>query len=84
MTNPAARYALHDYLTDTEHLWLKSQITFPWMVIDKITGQIGETPTLCGWVFRYGIHSHAKGTLVVPYVNAERPQHLVMEDQTTV
>ena len=67
-----------DYLTD------ESKIAFPWSMIDKITprphkiveeqlakdGIEGMTPIVTG-----------KNTFIAAFVNAERPQYLVVEDK---
>ena len=67
-----------DYLTD------ESKIAFPWSMIDKITprphkiveeqlakdGIEGMTPIVTG-----------KNTFIAAFVNAERPQYLVIEDK---
>lgn len=66
-----------DYLSD------EAQVSFPWSMIDKITPR----PAASVWkdLEKSGIENispvlTAKGTYIAPYVNAEEPQYLVIED----
>lgn len=66
------------YLTD------ESCITFPWSMIDKITPR--PAPVVQKALEDAGIEGiapvkTAKGTFIAPFVNAERPQYLVVEDK---
>jgi len=76
--NGFAESGFVDYLND------EGKVSFPWSMIDKITprpdaqvekiladkGIDGMTPVVTG-----------KSTYIAPFVNAERPQYLVVEDQ---
>lgn len=67
-----------DYLTD------ETTITFPWSMIDKITPR--PAPVVEKALAEAGIEDMApvktaKGTFIAPFVNAERPQYLVVEDK---
>lgn len=61
-----------------------SKITFPWSMIDKITPRpsdfVKEELEKCG-VENMDIVCTAKKTYIAPFVNAEVPQYLVVEDQ---
>ena len=66
-------------------LWLKdeSKVTFPWSMIDKITPR--PAPSVEAGLTADGIEEMApivtpRGTYLAPFVNAERPQYLVVED----
>lgn len=66
-----------DYLTD------ETKITFPWTMIDKITPRPAESVT--DELTKLGIEGMAlivtdKHTYIAPFVNAEGPQYLVIED----
>ncbi len=66
-----------DYLTD------EKTIAFPWSMIDKITPR--PAPAVQQALEEAGIEDiapvkTAKGTFIAPFVNAERPQYLVIED----
>lgn len=66
-----------DYLTD------KRKISFPWSMIDKITPRPSEM--IFEHLTSFGVSDMApittsKGTFIAPFVNAEIPQYLVMED----
>ncbi|MCC8074399.1 MAG: mannitol dehydrogenase family protein [Clostridiales bacterium] len=66
-----------DYLTD------EKTIAFPWSMIDKITPR--PAPAVQKALEEAGIEDiapvkTAKGTFIAPFVNAERPQYLVIED----
>ncbi len=65
------------YLTDPK------QVSFPWSMIDKITPR--PDPSVQASLEQDGIEDMApivteKGTFIAPFVNAERPQYLVVED----
>ena len=67
-----------NYLTD------ESKITFPWSMIDKITPRPADVVALS--LAKDGIENMEaivteKGTFIAPFVNAERPQYLVVEDK---
>ena len=65
--------------------WLsdENQVSFPWSMIDKITPR--PAPEVEKMLAEAGIESMApiqtpRGTFVAPFVNAEKPQYLVVED----
>lgn len=65
------------YLTDG------ANVSFPWTMIDKITPR--PSPSVAAMLTGNGIENMQpitteKGSYVAPFVNAERPQYLVMED----
>lgn len=66
------------YLTD------ESRISFPWSMIDKITPRPAQTVADmladCGVEGMQPIIT-GKNTYIAPFVNAERPQYLVIEDK---
>lgn len=67
-----------DYLTD------ERKITFPWSMIDKITPrpseEIGKKLEECG-IEKMKPFVTEKKTFIAPFVNAEGPQYLVIEDK---
>lgn len=69
--------AFTDYLSD------ESQVSFPWSMIDKITPRpadiVKDELTRIGVVGMEPIIT-AKKTYIAPFVNAEIPQYLVVED----
>ena len=67
-----------DYLKDEE------KVSFPWSMIDKITPRPADS--VCEELTKLGIEKMApvitsKRTYIAPYVNAEGPQYLVIEDR---
>ena len=67
-----------DYLKD------ESKVTFPWSMIDKITPRPAESVE--AELEKLGIEDMApvvtsKRTFIAPFVNAEGPQYLVIEDK---
>lgn len=66
-----------DYIRD------EKQVAFPWSMIDKITPR--PDASVQEMIEKMGISDMApittsKGTFIAPFVNAEVPQYLVMED----
>ncbi len=66
--------------------WLKDEakVSFPWSMIDKITPR--PAPAVEKMLADAGIEDMApiktpRGSFVAPFVNAERPQYLVVEDR---
>lgn len=65
------------YLTDTE------KVSFPWTMIDKITpmpAQEIEDKLRAVGVENTERIKNARGTYIAPFVNAEAPEYLVIED----
>ena len=66
-----------DYITD------ESQVSFPWSLIDKITPRPAES--VAAELKKLGVEDMdpvitSKKTYIAPFVNAEGPQYLVIED----
>lgn len=67
-----------DWLTDEE------KVSFPWSMIDKITPRPSEKITAMlaeDGIEEMGAVETAKHTFIAPFVNAEVPQYLVVEDR---
>lgn len=65
------------YLEDT------SKVSFPWSMIDKITPRPAksvEESLLADGIEEMSPIVTSKNTFIAPFVNAERPQYLVVED----
>jgi fructuronate reductase len=67
-----------EYISDEE------QVSFPWSMIDKITPRPAES--VCESLKELGIENMepvitSKNTYIAPFVNAEGPQYLVIEDK---
>ncbi len=62
----------------------ESKVSFPWSMIDKITPRpaeiVKEDLAKCG-VEKMDIVVTSKNTYIAPFVNAEGPQYLVIEDK---
>ena len=68
-----------EYITD------ESRVSFPWSMIDKITPRPADS--VCRELENAGIEDMApvitsKKTYIAPFVNAEGPQYLVIEDNS--
>lgn len=66
------------YLSD------ENQVSFPWSMIDKITPRPADS--VCAELQKAGVEEIApvitsKRTYIAPFVNAEEPQYLVIEDK---
>lgn len=62
----------------------EKQVSFPWSMIDKITPRPAES--VCAELEKSGVEDMApvitgKNTYIAPFVNAEGPQYLVIEDK---
>lgn len=67
-----------------EYLSDESRVAFPWSMIDKITPRPAES--VCRELEATGVEDVApvitsKNTYIAPFVNAEGPQYLVIEDK---
>lgn len=67
-----------------EYLSDEKQVSFPWSMIDKITPRPADS--VCRELEKAGIEDIApiitsKKTYIAPFVNAEGPQYLVIEDK---
>jgi fructuronate reductase len=61
----------------------KSKVSFPWTMIDKITPR--PDPEIAKRLRKIGLRGMepiktARGSFIAPFVNAEKPQYLVIED----
>ena len=70
--------AFVDYISD------EAQVSFPWSMIDKITPRPADS--VCEELQKLGCEDIApvitsKRTYIAPFVNAEGPQYLVVEDR---
>lgn len=66
-----------------QYLRDKDKVSFPWTMIDKITPRPSlEVKKGLDKIKLHGMKpiTTAKGTYIAPFVNAERPQYLVVED----
>lgn len=71
-------------ITDEDHRYLEEKIAFPWTMIDKITPRphpVVEEQLTGDGVEGISPFVTSKHTYVAPFVNAEKPQYLVIEDQ---
>ena len=70
--------AFIDYISD------ESRVSFPWTMIDKITPRphpaVRESLESDGFEEMEGVVT-SKSTFIAPFVNAERPEYLVVEDR---
>ena len=76
--NGKAEEGFLDYIRD------ESRVSFPWTMIDKITPR--PDPQVAKELEAMGISNMApvvtqKNTFIAPFVNAENPQYLVVEDR---
>lgn len=67
-----------------EYLSDEAQVSFPWSMIDKITPRPAES--VCAELEKAGVEDMApvitsRNTYIAPFVNAEGPQYLVIEDK---
>ncbi len=81
----AEAWAKGGFVTDAFIDWLKDEnkVSFPWSMIDKITPR--PAPSVEAGLTADDIEEMApivtpRGTYLAPFVNAERPQYLVVED----
>lgn len=68
----------------TAYLSDESQVAFPWTMIDKITPRPADS--VCAELKESGVEDMdpvitSKRTYIAPFVNAEGPQYLVIEDK---
>ncbi len=73
------------YVDEAFYGWVsdETQVSFPWSMIDKITPRPADS--VCKELEKIGIEDAApivtpKKTYIAPFVNAEEPQYLVIED----
>ncbi len=71
-------------ITQKEYVYLEEEISFPWSMIDKITPR--PHPAVEQMLIRDGLTDispieTSRHTFAAPFVNAEKPQYLVIEDR---
>ena len=82
----AAQWRERGFTDDGFLQWVQNEqkVSFPWSMIDKITPRpakvVEDTLTQLGVANMAPIVT-AKNTFIAPFVNAEAPQYLVVEDQ---
>ena len=62
----------------------ETRVAFPWSMIDKITprpAKVVEDSLLADGIEDMAPIVTSRGTFIAPFVNAERPQYLVVEDR---
>lgn len=74
------------FVTDEFASWIRdeSKVSFPWSMIDKITprpAQVVEEALTAEGIEDMAPVITSKGTFIAPFVNAEQPQYLVVEDR---
>lgn len=74
------------FVTNQFAEWIKdeSKVSFPWSMIDKITprpAKVVEEALAADGVENMAPIVTAKNTFIAPFVNAEAPQYLVIEDR---
>jgi len=80
------QWAEKGYVTKEFIAWLEDEdkVSFPWTMIDKITprpdGAVKESLEALG-IEGIGGTVTSKGNYTAPFVNAEKPQYLVIEDR---
>ena len=70
-------------ISDEEYAYLTEKVSFPWSMIDKITPR--PAPEIADQLEADGLEDMhpfvtSKNTYIAPFVNAERPQYLVIEN----
>ncbi|MDO4270778.1 MAG: mannitol dehydrogenase family protein [Eubacteriales bacterium] len=70
-------------ISDDEYAYLTEKVSFPWSMIDKITPR--PAPEIAEKLEADGLEDMhpfvtSKNTYIAPFVNAERPQYLVIEN----
>lgn len=82
----ARAWRAHGFVTDAflDYLRDADTVAFPWTMIDKITPR--PHPKVQQMLADDGIEGMtpiqtARGTFIAPFVNAEKPQYLVVEDR---
>ena len=85
VTEIASEWAARGLVEDrfVEYIEDGSKVSFPWTMIDKITPRPGETTEVM--LKEYGVEDMdilvtSKKTYIAPFVNAEAPGYLVVED----
>lgn len=72
-----------DKITQAEFDYLRKKVSYPWSMIDKITPRPDakvEESLVADGIEDVRPFVTPNGTYIAPFVNAERPQYLVIED----
>ena len=79
----AAAWRDNGSITAEEYAYLENDVAFPWSMIDKITPRPNpsvEKQLLADGLEDISLFETAKHTFTAAFVNAEKPQYLVIED----
>lgn len=79
----ASAWLENSKITREDYFWLENNIAFPWSMIDKITPRphpMVEKQLKADGLEEISPFITAKKTYIAPFVNAEKPQYLVIED----
>lgn len=83
ITTIACAWKENGFITDEELNYLKESISYPWSMIDKITprpdAQV-EASLAADGIKDIRAFATPSGVYVAPFVNAEKPEYLVIED----
>ncbi len=82
-TDLAGGWLEHGHITQEDFDYITKKLTYPLSMIDKITPHPDER--VCAMLqedglARHGIFTTSKSTVAAAYVNSERPQHLLIEN----
>lgn len=83
VTEIAAAWREKGFIGDEELAYVKQDISYPWTMIDKITPQPDagvEEQLAADGIENIRSFVTSGGSCAAPFVNAERPQYLVIED----
>lgn len=83
ITEIAAAWKKNGFISDAELSYIKSSISFPWSMIDKITPRPDakvEAELEADGIDDIKSFVTSGGVYAAPFVNAERPEYLVIED----
>ena len=82
----AEKWLENDHVSEDFVAWVKDeqQVSFPWSMIDKITprpSKVVEDALTAAGIEGMAPIVTSKNTFIAPFVNAEQPQYLVVEDR---
>lgn len=83
VTEIAGAWLKNGKVSQEDYAYLEKEISFPWSMIDKITPRphpMVEKQLIADGLEDISPFVTAKHTYIAPFVNAERPQYLVIED----
>jgi len=79
----AGAWKANGKISDSEYEWLTQKVSFPWSMIDKITPRPNESvekQLIADGLEGMSPFVTTKNTYTAAFVNAEKPQYLVIED----